>query len=94
MHMRRAIKFRMTRGRAGLFGLTEVEGYAGFWPLREAVHYRVGMNCDEIRIAGDKLLVMNASTPVAIAEYKPMLLDDARAQGLTWERLVRSGRLI
>ena len=61
------VRFRLTRKRAALLHIAEVEGYTGFWPLRRPVRYRVGCNCDAIRIRGRSLVVFQGGKPIAAA---------------------------
>ena len=64
------VKFRVHRVRSALLaGILEVWGHSGFWPLRKPVTFRVGANCDEIRIAGSRLLVLVGRRLIAKANY-------------------------
>jgi len=83
------VKFRVARMRPALLGIAEVEGHAGIWPLRRPVHYRVGANCDAIRIEGRKLIVLQGSRQIAEARYRPKPIDPEAAATLNWEQLLQ-----
>jgi hypothetical protein len=91
------VKFRVTALRpALLLGVAEVWGHHGFWPLRKPVNYRVGGNCDAIRVDGGKLLVLMGKRTIAEAKYAPRP-NRAQAGGdVKWEKLLqprnRNGR--
>ena len=67
-------KFKLTRTRFALLGPVEVEGHTGFWLLRKPVRYRVGVNCDQIRIQGEMLVVLQGIRRIAEAGYSPEAL--------------------
>lgn len=82
------VKFRVTQVRpALLFGIAEVSGNTGFWPLCKPVHYRVGANCDAIRIEGSKLVVLMGTRPIAEAKYAAKA--GGAAKSLQWENLLQ-----
>jgi hypothetical protein len=80
-------KFRITRMREALFGIAEVEGRRGFWPLHRPVHYRVGVNCDAIAIDRGSVVVLHAGAPIASASYSPSAQYGA-SSGPRWEDLL------
>ncbi|HTP62934.1 MAG TPA: hypothetical protein VMJ14_12720 [Burkholderiales bacterium] len=83
------LKFRVARMRPALLGIAEVEGRAGIWPLRRTVRYRVGANCDAIRIEGRKLVVLQGGRQIAEARYKPKPIDPEATSALDWEQLLQ-----
>jgi hypothetical protein len=86
------VKFRVTALRpALLLGVAEVWGHAGFWPLRRPVNYRVGGNCDEIRVDGGKLLVLQGKRLIAQAKYAPGPRRTQPARDVQWENLLQPG---
>ena len=83
------VKFRAARLGHALLGITEVRGHRGFWPLRRPVHYRVGVNCDAIRIEGNKIVVSMGPRPIAVARYAPKRPEPERMGGVKWEQLLQ-----
>jgi hypothetical protein len=84
------VKFHVSAVRPALLaGIVEVWGHSGFWPLRKPVNFRVGGNCDAIRIEGRKLLVLVGRRTIAQAKYAPRP-ERARAGGdPKWENLLQ-----
>jgi hypothetical protein len=83
------VKFRAAQLRHALLGITEVQGVRGFWPLRKPVHYRIGVNCDAIRIQGNKIVVSLGPRPIAVARYAPKRPDGDRGGDIKWEQLLQ-----
>jgi hypothetical protein len=81
-------RFRITQIREALFGIAEVEGHQGFWPLRRQVRYRVGVECDAIAIDRETLFVLRAGAPIASATYRPSA-QNGGAGPASWEDLLR-----
>jgi len=81
-------RFRITRIREALFGIAEVEGHEGFWPLRRRVRYRVGVECDAIAIDRATVLVLRAGAPIAAATYRPSAQNGGGGRA-GWEDLLR-----
>jgi hypothetical protein len=81
-------RFRISRIREALFGIAEVEGHHGLWPLRRPVRYRVGVNCDAITVERETVLVLRAGAPIATAAYRPPARNGA-SSGAAWEDLLR-----
>jgi hypothetical protein len=82
------VKFRVSAVRPALLtGIVEVWGHSGFWPLRKPVNFCVGASCDEIRVEGEKLLVLQGTRLVAQAKYAP---GPGRAtENVNWENLLQ-----
>jgi hypothetical protein len=66
------LRFRLLRKRVALLHIAEVEGRAGLWPLRRPVRFRVGHNCDAIRVEGGSLVVIHHGKPIAKARNRPV----------------------
>ena len=81
-------KFRMTYARSTLFGIVAVGGYMGFLFRREDVRFRLGQNCDEIRVEGKSLLVLERGQTIAAAEFRPLAVHDSGEQDFRWDRML------
>ena len=83
----------MTYARSTIFGLVAVGGYKGFIFRRENVQYRLGQNCDEIRVDGRTLLVIEGGKTIASADFRPLAVQDSGEEDYRWDRmLVPRGR--
>ena len=85
-------KFRMTYARATIFGIVAVSGYKGFLFRRENVQFRLGQNCDEIRVDGKSLLVIEGGRTIASAGFRPLAVHDSGEQDYRWDRMLVPGR--
>ena len=81
-------KFRMTYARSTLFGIVAVVGTKGFLFRRENVQYRLGQNCDEIRVEGKSLLVLERGQTIAAADFRPLAVHDNGEEDFRWDRML------
>lgn len=84
------LNFRLTRVHSALLhGIAEVEGHAGFWPFRRQVRFRVGLNCDAIRVQERRLVVWRAARPIATAKTALGQAGKPAPADSRWEQLLQ-----
>ena len=81
-------RFRMTYARSTIFGIVAVGGYKGFLFRRENVQFRLGQNCDEIRVDGKTLLVLEGGRTIASAVFRPLTVHDSGEEEYRWDRML------
>jgi hypothetical protein len=79
----------MTQARSSLFGIVEVQGFAGLMFRRRAVRFRIGLNCDRIEVQGATLLVFDGNTQIASATYRPLADVDNLPSDFNWDRMMK-----
>ena len=60
--------FTLTHVRCENEMIVEAKGRSGFWPLRRAVRYRLGANCDSISVSDGHLYVHRDGSAIAVAD--------------------------
>jgi hypothetical protein len=64
----RTRKFILEETRSSEGAIVDARGRIGYWPLRRAISYHVGVNCDSICVRDDLLHVQRRGRTIATAE--------------------------
>jgi hypothetical protein len=81
-------QFTVDQTRSSNGAIVDAKGSTGTWPLRRAVSYHVGVNCDSIAVRDGLLYVERRGRTIATAELQGVPSLFARRLRAVWEALL------
>ena len=81
-------KFTLEETRSSEGKIVDAKGHIGAWPLRRAISYNVGVNCDSICVRDGLLHVQRCGRIIATAELLGTPSTFTRRLRAIWEALL------